>query len=543
MSSPRKIKRTGDAALGGNLNEGRAALVEDVGPIALKLTVDDYFKSILPPLKPVLEERFDAAWDALCLSNAYDRVSLGWTAFRSLPELNENSTYQALVEIAEQVVNASVCARNGPLQALRQTFEFTQDPDRFPSSFLRHSEHKPDGYFVSCNGDSTKKANWMDIGPTGEYKKADTPKARLDVSSVVCVAALTLTAFQNNEKMLWSMQHTMREDPRRRHAHAFTIEKTTMRLWYSDRVDTVVSEAFDFMMVRVPCAIRPCPAYTNRKQEPEKLLRFFFAFLYADEVDVGWDPTVTCIWEDGSEKPQYLIDVQDDSTTRTYKTLELVSSVGAEALHGRGTRVWRVVRYDRSAATVVDPQTEYILKDCWVDDTLEREGTILDKIIATAETMAQQPRARKGKARAATQPLLSPEDLSLLKQSLLTYDVHGVVRLPTNDAADRTLDRKAIFPSDTPLHYIFEDTAATKKKQAAMDRRQAELKGEWRNVRESLKPPQNVRLHNQKVHYRIVFRDVCEPLKDQRLLHEIFRFLGMALQGVSRSRIGVVICH
>ena len=108
------------------------------------------------------------------------------------------------------------------------------------------------------------------------------------------------------------------------------------------------------------------------------------------------------------------------------------------------------------------------MKDCWVDDTLEREGAILDEIIATAEKMAQPPRARKGKARAAPQALLSPEDLSLLKQSLLAYDMHGVVRLPTNDAADRTLDRKAIFPSDTPLHYIFEDTATTKKKQAAM---------------------------------------------------------------------------
>lgn len=248
-----------DAAALDSLADGIAAeVVEDASPVALKLTVDDYFKSILPPLKPVLEERFDATWDTLCLSNAYDRVSLGWTALQSLPELNENSTYQALVEIAEQVVNASA------FQALQQTFEFTQDPDRFPNSFLRHSEHKPDGYFVSCNGDSTKKANWMDIGPTGEYKKADTPKARLDVSLVIDVAALTLTAFQNNEKMLWSMQHTMREDPRRRHAHAFTIEKTTMRLWYSDRVDTVVSEAFDFMMVRVSCVTRPCPA-NNRK--------------------------------------------------------------------------------------------------------------------------------------------------------------------------------------------------------------------------------------------------------------------------------------
>ena len=45
------------------------------------------------------------------------------------------------------------------------------------------------------------------------------------------------------------MHHTLREEPRRRFTYAFTIENTTMRLWYASRSDILVSTAFDIMKV------------------------------------------------------------------------------------------------------------------------------------------------------------------------------------------------------------------------------------------------------------------------------------------------------
>ena len=45
------------------------------------------------------------------------------------------------------------------------------------------------------------------------------------------------------------MHHTLREDPLRRFTYAFTVENTTMRLWYASRSDILVSQVFDIMKV------------------------------------------------------------------------------------------------------------------------------------------------------------------------------------------------------------------------------------------------------------------------------------------------------
>ena len=46
------------------------------------------------------------------------------------------------------------------------------------------------------------------------------------------------------------MHHIMREDARRRFTFGFTIENRTMRLWYADRSEILISDFFDFISVR-----------------------------------------------------------------------------------------------------------------------------------------------------------------------------------------------------------------------------------------------------------------------------------------------------
>lgn len=50
---------------------------------------------------------------------------------------------------------------------------------------------------------------------------------------------------QNWSKIIWSMFPIMREDPRRRFVIAFTIENTSMRLWFASRSELLASLAFD----------------------------------------------------------------------------------------------------------------------------------------------------------------------------------------------------------------------------------------------------------------------------------------------------------
>jgi hypothetical protein len=51
--------------------------------------------------------------------------------------------------------------------------------------------------------------------------------------------------------MLWSLQHIMREDVRRRASFGMTIENTTARVWFCCRSLVIVSKAFNFINVRV----------------------------------------------------------------------------------------------------------------------------------------------------------------------------------------------------------------------------------------------------------------------------------------------------
>lgn len=57
-------------------------------------------------------------------------------------------------------------------------------------------------------------------------------------------------APQNVDKMLWGLHHMMREDPCRDFAYGFTIEDTTMKMWYCDRSNIVISDEFDIHKVR-----------------------------------------------------------------------------------------------------------------------------------------------------------------------------------------------------------------------------------------------------------------------------------------------------
>ena len=95
--------------------------------------------------------------------------------------------------------------------------------------------------------------------------------------------------------------------------------------------------------------------------------------LYADESDLGFDPTMAVhkTLEDGTQ--QYDIGVRlADGTCQTYRTKGLLANNGGAYLQGRGTRVWEAVQLENGHET----DGVVALKDSWVDDYREREGSI-----------------------------------------------------------------------------------------------------------------------------------------------------------------------
>ncbi|THG98583.1 hypothetical protein EW026_g3618 [Hermanssonia centrifuga] len=272
---------------------------------------------------------------------------------------------------------------------------------------------------------------------------------------------------ENVVKVSESMCNIMREDPRRRFTFGFTIEDTEMKLWYCDRSQTVASQPFNFIT------------------DHETLVHFFLSLAYASPVQLGWDPTIAIQEHD----LQYRITIQSvDGTECVYRTLEVLFDSAASVMHGPGTRVWKVVQ-------IVDGHDygdPVVLKDCWVSCDRQREGTIHEKL-------------RNAK----------PSDAfrEAFDDSFLTVELHGDVII--DPGMQRQPDRTPLILPPEEMKkkgYNIPPVSATLKPRAA--------KSLWREITYTKSSPQ------RKVHYRIVFREICKPIKGATSLQDVFKTLG-----------------
>ena len=106
---------------------------------------------------------------------------------------------------------------------------------------------------------------------------------------------------------------------------------------------------------------------------------------------MGWDPTMICDWDGNPDvEPQYKIKVQSPATAdslsvvKWFRTIKLISAVGAEAIRGRRTRVWRV-REILDDGTLSNKTS--VLKDGWVDSDRKYEADMIKDIKKDAETL------------------------------------------------------------------------------------------------------------------------------------------------------------
>ncbi|THH07427.1 hypothetical protein EW146_g9326 [Bondarzewia mesenterica] len=117
-----------------------------------------------------------------------------------------------------------------------------------------------------------------------------------------------------------------------------------MKLWFSSRAETLATEPFNFI--------------TDNKF----VVHFFLSMMYADEVQVGWDPAIAAHEVGG--KIYYDYTVQSAGGIETvYRTKKILSDIGADALHGRGTRVWEAVKLEGGK----EVGESAALKDVWID--------------------------------------------------------------------------------------------------------------------------------------------------------------------------------
>lgn len=166
----------------------------------------------------------------------------------------------------------------------------------------------------------------------------------------------------------------------------------------------------------------------------------------------------------------------DEHGPRIYRTLQLLSSPLVSDFQSRGTRVWKAVLLEGgepSGAPVA-------LKDVWADPSMPSEGAIYRDIHASSVKT----------------------DLDTPSEYLLTPLAHGDVVL--NDALDCT----PLFPPSS----------------ASSDA----CKPRTRNEIPDLLDTEPTR----KVHYRMVFAQVCRPIHQETSPGVIFQTLAQAAYGV-----------
>jgi hypothetical protein len=175
-----------------------------------------------------------------------------------------------------------------------------------------------------------------------------------------------------------------------------------------------------------------------------------------------------------------------------------------EALRGRGTRVFEAYRLegDKEVGAPV------AIKDAWVDDDRPREAAILTRLLEEA----------------------SGDDKGLVKRYFLTVLSHGNVMI--GDKVDHTRDsimREQDIPSGK--RFWLSDKSSGPRSGHVSD---IDLTASWDEFKQTRASPIINHPFTPKVHYRIVFKEVCTPVRAVTALGVIFDALCDGAAGTNK---------
>ncbi|GJE95048.1 hypothetical protein PsYK624_112270 [Phanerochaete sordida] len=350
---------------------------------------------------------------------------------------------------------------------------------------MERQKSRPDAYGLLK--DHSSEIHWCDIAYPAEFKKKYGQVQNQD----------------NYEKVLWSMNWIMQEDARRRFVFGFTISNTTMRLWYASRSEILVSEEFDIM--------------SNYETLVDVLIRLTFA----TRPQLGFDETmVRCpdmTSRDGSVVYEILVhhksrDPEKAPKPQWYRTVRLISELGASTIRCRGTRVWEVQALDKPRGNPVGGKT-YVLKDTWLDEGRISEGAKLDQLYEQAK--GQQYEAP-------------------FKDSFMTTRGYSDVMINGRrpDRTDRfKLSRlKSSSAEPTILPLPVGSVPSSENPEKILTTAQGTVRLDTKNGKNGKKVAYT--RFPDKIHHRIIFNEVGKPIFQTKSLNDIFSHIGQVFIGL-----------
>lgn len=187
----------------------------------------------------------------------------------------------------------------------------------------------------------------------------------------------------------------------------------------------------------------------------------------------------------------------------TFRTTKLISSIGAEGVRSRGTRVWQA---QQLVAGKMQP-TEMVMKDYWVDSNRVREADIWLKILMDAPT-----------ARART----------LLKRHLLTPLYSGDVMIDGQEDTTHALRRFSTLPACKGMKMIQllrSSTEITDNDSIVTEDQPFASRGS------GAMPQGPAALPGDKSHHRIVFKERGVTIEHLTTVSQVLRAGMQALKG------------
>ncbi|KAI5116304.1 hypothetical protein M0805_004645 [Coniferiporia weirii] len=430
----------------GTLDDRRNAVIEDLGHAIPETDLQFFLENILPPLR----NGFNPAGIVNSLGEDGDIINGYWKLFekepKDMPE-HESTVFKRLGSLFDTIVQAVNRKSHTHSQTLTLCMESTLTPYS-----EKDSTNRPDGFMVLKDAEGTR-LSWYDLGLTMEVKKFDKRGLRDD----------------NVGKQVFNMQQLMSFDPCRRSAFGITIENCNMRLWFCSRSVMLVSRGFNFRTAH------------------ETLVRVFLSFAFASKTELGWDPTVSVTIENGARTFNFTV------KDHIFKSVRVLSDIGADAIIGRATRAFIVKGKDDKLA---------VLKDVWIDDDRDPEHTIRSKILADVEKkFGKKVRKRVAKY------LLTPIVADFVKVDDQNDHTTKVLMRGSAPSLENTFDLLLVKP-------ILSAARSSTGYSQTSDRITYQV---MRGSRKHL---------HHRVHYRIVFREIGVPLHQVSKLSDVFTVLG-----------------
>ncbi|KAF8598808.1 hypothetical protein BDV93DRAFT_547205 [Ceratobasidium sp. AG-I] len=339
--SPTRPRTTTSSQRGTTVESSREVLLQDTPEIP-EVTFESLLLAVTPAIPELTEARILAS---LITRGAISNARPGWTCLAVNPASKDQIKGEVLAplrEMFDQVLLAANITQPEISFKLNGSTPLHSDPKNSsqPDAYLQLSAPSFDDF-------EHGRDRWVDVIMPIEFKKKLNNANCLDV--------------------VWQMHHIMRCDPRRRFVFGMTIENTSARFWFHDRCDIVASDIFDI------------------QENWRSLARLFLRLARASHAELGYDsrcravPTQLYCYD-------FLFTRDEDGATNetTYRTVDIISDLGATSLLGHATRVWSV----RKLSQGQPGEHLYALKDVWPHDDREPEHALVHMIKAARPEFA-----------------------------------------------------------------------------------------------------------------------------------------------------------